>query len=127
MKPESAATGSRAKSSRSGMAGEARRNPTHTQACMASRREDRAGIAVLPCARSMVAPRASFGFGLARSLDFHASLSTFTELCELLGREVGTVFYPHHALSYDALGTGLDRGELGLAWMPPIPAIEALD
>lgn len=75
----------------------------------------------------MVATRASFGFGLARSLDFHASLSTFTELCELLGREVGAVFYPHHALSYDALGTGLGRGELGLAWMPPIAAIEALD
>jgi ABC-type phosphate/phosphonate transport system substrate-binding protein len=75
----------------------------------------------------MVGSRASFGFGLARSLDFHASLSTFTELCELLGREIGTVFYPHHALSYDALGTGLERGELGLAWTPPIPAIEALD
>jgi len=75
----------------------------------------------------MVASRASFGFGLARSLDFHASLSTFTELCELLGRDIGTVVYPHHALSYDALGAGLERGELGLAWMPPIPAIEALD
>ncbi len=75
----------------------------------------------------MVGGGASFGFGLARSLDFHASLSTFTELCDLLGREIGTVVYPHHALQYDALGSGLERGELGLAWMPPIAAIEALD
>jgi ABC-type phosphate/phosphonate transport system substrate-binding protein len=75
----------------------------------------------------MIGGRTSFGFGLARSLDFHASVAKFTELCDLLGKEVGTVFYPHHALSYDALGVGLERGELGLAWMPPIPAIEVLD
>ena len=75
----------------------------------------------------MIGARTSFGFGLARSLDFHASVSKFTELCELLGKEVGTVFYPHHALSYDALAVGLERGELGLAWMPPISAIDVLD
>ncbi|MGZ3478391.1 MAG: phosphate/phosphite/phosphonate ABC transporter substrate-binding protein, partial [Polyangiales bacterium] len=75
----------------------------------------------------MIAARTSFGFGLARSLDFHASVAKFTELCDLLGKEVGTLFYPHHALSYQALGVGLERGELGLAWMPPIPAIDALD
>lgn len=75
----------------------------------------------------MVNARTSFGFGLARALDFHASVSKFTELCDLLGKDIGAVFYPHHALSYDALGVGLERGELGLAWMPPIPAIEVLD
>lgn len=71
--------------------------------------------------------RGSFGFGLARSLDFHASLAAFTELCDLLSREVGTVFYPHHALSYSELARGLERGELGLAWMPPVMAAEVED
>jgi phosphonate transport system substrate-binding protein len=75
----------------------------------------------------MITARASFGFGLARSLDFHASLAIFSELCEVLGGDIGTVFYPHHALSYEALGAGLERGELGLAWMPPIMAIDVLD
>src|SRR5258708_4595994 len=72
-------------------------------------------------------PRGTFGFGLARSLDFHTSLSIFTELCELLSDAVGTVFYPHHALSYAELSAGLEKGELGLAWTPPIPAIELQD
>lgn len=72
----------------------------------------------------MMRGRGSFGFGLARSLDFHASLAVFTELCELLSREVGTVFYPHHALAYSELARGLERGELGLAWMPPVMAAE---
>jgi phosphonate transport system substrate-binding protein len=72
-------------------------------------------------------PRGSFGFGLARSLDFHTSLASFTELCELLSESVGHVFYPHHALSYAELSVGLERGELGLAWTPPIPAIDLQD
>ena len=71
--------------------------------------------------------RGSFGFGLARSLDFHTSLAAFTELCELLSASVEHVFYPHHALSYAELSMGLERGELGLAWMPPIPAIDLED
>jgi phosphonate transport system substrate-binding protein len=72
-------------------------------------------------------PRGSFGFGLARSLDFHTSLASFTELCEILSESVEHVFYPHHALSYSELSLGLERGELGLAWTPPIPAIDLQD
>jgi phosphonate transport system substrate-binding protein len=72
-------------------------------------------------------PRGSFGFGLARSLDFHTSLASFTELCELLSASVEHVFYPHHALSYAELSVGLERGELGLGWTPPIPAIDLQD
>jgi ABC-type phosphate/phosphonate transport system substrate-binding protein len=72
-------------------------------------------------------PRGTIGFGLARALDFHASLGQMAELCELLSKEVGAVFYPHHALSYRELAAGLERSELGLAWTPPITAIEILD
>jgi phosphate/phosphite/phosphonate ABC transporter binding protein len=72
-------------------------------------------------------PRGTIGFGLARALDFHASLGQMAELCDLLSKDVGTVFYPHHALSYRELASGLERAELGLAWAPPITAIEILD
>lgn len=72
-------------------------------------------------------PRGTIGFGLARALDFHASLGQMAELCDLLSRAVGAVFYPHHALSYRELASGLERGELGLAWTPPVTAIEILD
>ena len=50
-----------------------------------------------------------------------------TELCELLSRATGVHFFAHQAINYRALGDALDRGELGLAWMPPIPAIEVED
>src|SRR5438128_390142 len=72
-------------------------------------------------------PRETYGFGLARSLDFHTSVTCFTELCELLSEATGQVFYPHHALSYGELSAGLGRGDLGLAWAPPIPAIDLLE
>ena len=71
--------------------------------------------------------RGTIGFGLARALDFQASLGQMAELCELLSKEVGAVFYPHHALTYHELASGLERGELGLAWTPPVTAIEILD
>jgi len=71
--------------------------------------------------------RETFGFGLARSLDFHTSVTCFTELCELLSRATGQVFYPHHALSYGELSAGLARGDLGIAWAPPVPAIDLID
>ncbi len=85
----------------------------------------RSGDAVV--ASGPMRPRGSFGFGLARSLDFHTSLSRFTEFCELLSASVGHLFYPHHALSYAELRNGLSHGELGLAWTPPIPAIDLVD
>lgn len=71
--------------------------------------------------------RETFGFGLARSLDFHTSVTCFTELCELLSQATGQVFYPHHALSYGELAAGLERGDLGMAWAPPITAIDLLE
>jgi phosphonate transport system substrate-binding protein len=71
--------------------------------------------------------RGTFGFGLARSLDFHTSVTCFTELCELLSKATGQVVFPHHALSYGELSAGLARGDLGIAWAPPIPAIDLLE
>lgn len=75
----------------------------------------------------MMRGRGSFGFGLARSLDFHASLAVFTELCDLLSREVGTVFLSAPRALVFGARVGLERRELGLAWMPPVMAAEVED
>ncbi|GAC1536752.1 MAG: hypothetical protein NVS3B10_00860 [Polyangiales bacterium] len=72
-------------------------------------------------------PRETYGFGLARALDFHTRVTCFTELCALLSTATGQVFYPHHALSYAELVAGMERGDLALAGAPPMPAIELQD
>jgi phosphate/phosphite/phosphonate ABC transporter binding protein len=71
--------------------------------------------------------KAAWGFGIARSHEVASMQSLFTELCELLSAATGTVFYSHLALTYRELADSLRRGDLGLAWMPPIPAIELQD
>ncbi len=68
--------------------------------------------------------RETWGFGIARSHAVTAIQQRFGELCEILSRKVGCHFYPHHAVSYRDLIEATDRGDLGLAWMPPIGAIE---
>jgi phosphonate transport system substrate-binding protein len=71
--------------------------------------------------------RAAFGFGVARSIEPAHARPRLEELCELATRTLGVHLYPHVALQYRDLSDGLHRGELGLAWMPPIPAIELED
>jgi phosphonate transport system substrate-binding protein len=71
--------------------------------------------------------RAAFGFGVARSIEAAHARPRLEELCEIASRALGVHLYPHVALQYRDLSDGLHRGELGLAWMPPIPAIELED
>ena len=72
-------------------------------------------------------PRGAYGFGMVRTADLAANRPLIGELCELLSRASGVVFYPHNALSYRELGESLERGGVGIAWMPPIPAIDLVD
>jgi ABC-type phosphate/phosphonate transport system substrate-binding protein len=64
---------------------------------------------------------------MARSHAVGAAQALFKELCEIVTEVTGTVFYAHHALSYRELSEALEHGDLGVAWMPPIPAIELED
>jgi phosphonate transport system substrate-binding protein len=45
------------------------------------------------------------------------------ELCEIVSNATGATFTPHHAASYRDLARDVRSGAVGLAWMPPIPAI----
>jgi phosphate/phosphite/phosphonate ABC transporter binding protein len=71
-----------------------------------------------------VRQKAAWGFGIARSYELSSLQKLFAELCELVSAATGTHFFPHQALTYRELADALRRGDLGLAWMPPIPAIE---
>jgi phosphate/phosphite/phosphonate ABC transporter binding protein len=77
--------------------------------------------------RQRAAQNATWGFGLARSHEVSSLQSLFAELCELISKATGTTFTPNHALTYRELADALRRGEVGIAWMPPIPAIELQD
>jgi phosphate/phosphite/phosphonate ABC transporter binding protein len=71
--------------------------------------------------------RNAWGFGIARSHEVSSLQSLFAELCALLSTSTGAIFFPHQAVTYRELADALRRGELGIAWMPPIPAIELQD
>ena len=53
-----------------------------------------------------------------------AGRGVFGELCELLSEATGVLFAPTITASYRELATSLERREIGIAWMPPIPTIE---
>ncbi len=46
------------------------------------------------------------------------------EICSLATAAVGEKIVPHFATSYRELAQALETGKMGLAWMPPIPAVE---
>jgi ABC-type phosphate/phosphonate transport system substrate-binding protein len=50
--------------------------------------------------------------------------SRLKELCVIVSDATGVSFAPHHAASYRELAEGIRLGDVGIAWMPPIPAIE---
>ena len=68
--------------------------------------------------------KGAYGFGIARSIEPVRSRARLGELCEMLSSAVGAIFLPTHVDSYRRLVDGLDGGELGVAWVPPIPCIE---
>lgn len=67
---------------------------------------------------------APWGFGIARASERFVRRSLLEGLCELASQAAGVRFAPHAASSYRELADALERSELGLAWMPPVPIID---
>ena len=56
-----------------------------------------------------------------------APQAVLAEICELASIATGEKFVPQFAASYRDLATTIGSGKTGLAWMPPIPAVELED
>jgi phosphonate transport system substrate-binding protein len=70
----------------------------------------------------------SWGFGIVPSSELQdAGRMLFEELCERASDEAGVRFSPVVATSYRDLLGALERRELGIAWMPPVPTIELVE
>ena len=65
-----------------------------------------------------------WGFGIVRSNDWSDGKTPFSELCKLASEAAGVRFEPVHTSSYDELSAAIRDGEVGLAWLPPVPTIE---
>src|SRR5436190_1648006 len=55
-----------------------------------------------------------------------APQAVIAEICDLASTATGEKFVPQFAESYRDLAATLGSGKTGLAWMPPIPAVEAV-
>ncbi len=69
----------------------------------------------------------TWGFGVVRAEMMAAPQAVVAEICELASTATGEKFIPQFAASYRDLATTLQNGKTGLAWMPPIPAVELED
>ncbi len=65
--------------------------------------------------------RGSLGFGIVRSVEPSQGRGRLAELCAILTKEFGTIFVPHHPPTYADLVERCTRGDIALAWVPPIP------
>jgi phosphonate transport system substrate-binding protein len=65
-----------------------------------------------------------WGFGIVRANDWSDGRTPFAELCTLASEVAGVRFEPVLTSSYDELAAAIREGEVGLAWLPPIPTIE---
>lgn len=65
-----------------------------------------------------------WGFGIVRSNDWSDGKAPFAELCALASAAAGVRFEPVVTSSYDELAAAIRDGEVGLAWLPPVPTIE---
>lgn len=68
--------------------------------------------------------RSRWGFGIVRGTEWSEGRGLFEALCELATEASGAPFEPFPASSYRELMEALADGEVGLAWMPPVPTIE---
>ncbi len=69
----------------------------------------------------------SWAFGIVRAETVAAPQAVVGEICELVTKASGERFVPFFATSYRELASALAEGKAGLAWMPPIPAVELED
>ncbi len=61
---------------------------------------------------------------MARSHAVGAVQTRLRELCNVVSDATDVSFEPYHATSYGDLAAAIRYGDVGIAWMPPIPAIE---
>jgi phosphonate transport system substrate-binding protein len=61
---------------------------------------------------------------MARSHAVGAAQMRLKELCAILSEATDTTLLPFHAASYADLAQAIRSGDVGVAWMPPIPSIE---
>ncbi len=67
----------------------------------------------------------SWAFGIVRANELQDGGRTlFDELCERASEIAGIRFEPLVATSYRELAQAIERAEVGVAWLPPIPTIE---
>jgi phosphonate transport system substrate-binding protein len=64
----------------------------------------------------------TWGFGIVRGTEWEGGL--LDELCGLASAAAGVRFRPRGATSYRDLVDAVEAGEVGLAWLPPVPTIE---
>jgi phosphonate transport system substrate-binding protein len=67
-----------------------------------------------------------WGFGIVRANDWSDGRAPFEELCALASAAAGITFAPVMTSSYDELAAAIRDGEVGLAWLPPVPTIDLL-
>ncbi len=65
-----------------------------------------------------------WGFGIVRANDWSDGKAPFQELCTLASEAAGVRFEPVLTSSYAELTAMIVEGEVGLAWLPPVPTIE---
>jgi phosphonate transport system substrate-binding protein len=65
-----------------------------------------------------------WGFGIVRANDWSDGKTPFEELCKLASTAAGIRFEPVFTTSYAELTSMIREGEVGLAWLPPVPTIE---
>ena len=65
-----------------------------------------------------------WGFGIVRANDWSDGKTPFEELCTLASAAAGVRFEPVLTSSYAELTAAIREGEVGLAWLPPVPTIE---
>ncbi len=61
---------------------------------------------------------------MAKAAGIHAPDVILAEICSYASKATGEKIVPHIAPNYRDLSHRLDRGSLGLAWLPPILTIE---
>jgi ABC-type phosphate/phosphonate transport system substrate-binding protein len=64
---------------------------------------------------------------MAPSHAIGAVQSRLNELCAIASEAAGVTLVPRRATSYGQLARGMRAGDVGIAWMPPIPAVELED
>src|SRR5262249_14070284 len=66
-----------------------------------------------------------WGFGIIEAQEVErAGRGLFHELCEVLSEVTGISFRPVITTGYRELAGSLERGDVGLAWLPPIPTTD---